>query len=562
MRLVRALLRQSKRRLLLALLVGAAAGTASAGLLALLNAAVVRREIEVGATFFVLFFAVCLLVPITRVGSIYLLEHLGQGVILDLRLRFSQQILATPLRWLETLGSPRLFTVLTEDIHVLSEALVQIPMLAINGTIVLGCMSYLAWLSPSMFLGLLGILAVGVAGYQLALRLGIQRFLRARLTQEDLLSHFRALTEGIKDLKVHDRRRHAFLGLLRGTAEELRSLQVSGGVILGVAASGGHLLLFLVLGGLLLLAPDAAGADPTLVSYMMVLIYMIGPMQVFLDALPRLGRANAAMRRIEELGLTLADHGEEQGGAPPARNLGFREVALDGVVFTFGDPDERHRFALGPLDLVLRAGELTFVIGGNGSGKTTLAKLLTGLYEPDEGRLLVDGVPLTRERLEEYRRRFAVVFSDSFLFDGLLGLDENALDRKAQSYIERLELGDKVMVEDGVFSTTALSQGQRKRLTLLTAYLEDQKIYVFDEWAADQDPAFKHTFYSELLPELKSRGKAVVVISHDDRYYGVADRIIKLESGRIQFDGTAGEFATSTALWLAPRRATAASEDL
>jgi len=96
-----------------------------------------------------------------------------------------------------------------------------------------------------------------------------------------------------------------------------------------------------------------------------------------------------------------------------------------------------------------------------------------------------------------------------------------------------LRLAKKVSIQNGTLSTTELSQGQRKRLALLTAYLEDRPIYFFDEWAADQEPAFKEVFYFDILPALKSRGKAVIVISHDDRYYSVADRVIKLESGHM-----------------------------
>ncbi|MGB8129136.1 MAG: hypothetical protein WCG81_05045 [Candidatus Angelobacter sp.] len=80
----------------------------------------------------------------------------------------------------------------------------------------------------------------------------------------------------------------------------------------------------------------------------------------------------------------------------------------------------------------------------------------------------------------------------------------------------------------------SLSQGQRKRLALLTAYLEDRPVYVFDEWSADQEPVFREVFYRHLLPALRDRSKTVVVISHDDRYFDVADRVIQLEYGRIR----------------------------
>jgi putative ATP-binding cassette transporter len=143
---------------------------------------------------------------------------------------------------------------------------------------------------------------------------------------------------------------------------------------------------------------------------------------------------------------------------------------------------------------------------------------------------------VTDENRDWYRQHFTVVFSDFFLFDSLLGLEAPQLDDKAREYLVKLQLNHKLEVKEGVLSTTQLSQGQRKRLALLTAYLEDRSIYLFDEWAADQDPTFKQLFYHSVLPELKARGKTVIVISHDDHYYDVADRLIKLEDGKLEYD--------------------------
>ena len=70
----------------------------------------------------------------------------------------------------------------------------------------------------------------------------------------------------------------------------------------------------------------------------------------------------------------------------------------------------------------------------------------------------------------------------------------------------------------------------------MTAFLEDRAIYVFDEWAADQDPHHREIFYKRLLPELKANGKTVFVISHDDRYYHLGDRVVKLEYGKVVED--------------------------
>jgi putative ATP-binding cassette transporter len=181
-----------------------------------------------------------------------------------------------------------------------------------------------------------------------------------------------------------------------------------------------------------------------------------------------------------------------------------------------------------------------FVVGGNGSGKTTLAKLIAGLYTPESGEIKVDGQSITDRNRDGYRQMFSIVFSDFFLFERLIGLEHRSLDERAAQYLKTLRLDSNVQVNDGRFSTTSLSQGQRKRLALLTAYLENRAVYIFDEWAADQDPEFKRVFYHVLLPELKARGKAVIAISHDDAYYGMADRIVKLNHGRIESDWRRG----------------------
>jgi putative pyoverdin transport system ATP-binding/permease protein len=179
---------------------------------------------------------------------------------------------------------------------------------------------------------------------------------------------------------------------------------------------------------------------------------------------------------------------------------------------------------------------MVFVIGGNGSGKKTFAKLLLGLYGPEGGAIRLDGQEITDDARDNYRQLFSAVHADFYLFERMLGLESAELDANAGKFLERLHLSDKVKVENNVLSTTELSQGQRKRLALLTAYLEDRLIYVFDEWAADQDPLFKEVFYHQLLPDLKARGKTIVVISHDDRFYHVGDRVIKLEYGQVVSD--------------------------
>jgi len=210
----------------------------------------------------------------------------------------------------------------------------------------------------------------------------------------------------------------------------------------------------------------------------------------------------------------------------------MRAIELKGVGYAFPAAEGGEAFVLGPVDLRLDRGECVFIVGDNGSGKTTLIKVLLGLYAPQEGKVLLDGEPVTDATRDEYRQLFTTIFADYYLF-GDLPQAGGELPAEATRYLQRLELAHKVGVRDGRFSTLDLSTGQRKRLALIQAWLERRPVLVFDEWAADQDPTFRQIFYTQLLPELKQLGRTLVVISHDDRYFHTADRVVRLERGRI-----------------------------
>ena len=182
---------------------------------------------------------------------------------------------------------------------------------------------------------------------------------------------------------------------------------------------------------------------------------------------------------------------------------------------------------------MLRPGEIVILAGGNGSGKTTLVKLISGLYAPTSGHRPMDGREIDEEDREAYRQLFSVVFADGYLFPDFHGLGRPARGEGSRRYWNDWDWQPEVSVRGSTFSTIDLSQGQRRRLALLGAWLEDRPICIFDEWAANQDRRFKQIFYHKLLPELKAAGKAVLVISHDESYFDVADRVIRLQDGRL-----------------------------
>jgi putative ATP-binding cassette transporter len=540
MRLLQFLLGISRKTVILAVLFGVLGGVSSTALLALVSQALTEENPSSAALVWG-FLGLCLLMPVTRFASDFLLTRLGQEGVFKLRMKLCRQILSAPLRQLEELGAHRLLATLNDDIVAITSALFIIPTLCINTAIALGCMIYLGWLSGYVLLVLLGFLVLGVLSYQLPITRGMRLFKLARECGDELYKSFRALTEGIKELKLNQRRREAFLDdVLETTASSMRRHNVAASTFFIAATSWGNVLFFIFIGTILFLVPRVAVIDSAArVASTLTILYLITPLDIIMNTLSSLSRANVALNKIETLGLTLSAQENNRGRAlPRAVQTPPPRLEMRGVTHAYHRERENSSFILGPLDLTFAPGELVFLTGGNGSGKTTLIKLITGLYLPEAGEIRLDGKAVTSEMRDDYREQFATVFSDFFLFESLLGLDSAGVDDRALEYLKQLHLDHMVRVHDGALSTTALSQGQRRRLALLVAYLEDRPFYVFDEWAADQDPYFKDIFYYQILPELKARGKTTIVISHDDRYYPVADRIIKLENGSISDGAT------------------------
>lgn len=542
MKLIDFLMRHSRRSFLLAVLTGILSGACNTGLLAVINAALGQPRSAL-LKLAIVFLGLCAFAPLARAASELLLIYLGQGALYELRIQLSRQILGVPLRQLEALGAHRLMAVLTDDVPNITNLISAIPLLCVNIAVVATSLVYMGWLYGTFLLTTLVAMAVGVVSYQFLVASSFRHLRLARQEQDKLHGHFNSLLYGVKELKLHRDRRQTFLSaVLKGAAGRFREHNVSALSIYTAASSWGQMLVFAVIGLLVFGVTAPAPARQTaLTGFTLCLLYLMGPMQMIMNTLPTLGRANVALRNVEQLGLTLAAQMEE--GRPLTSEAGsaapWKRLELAGVSVTYPRGDGGGSFLLGPLNLTFPAGQMVFLTGGNGSGKTTLAKLLTGLYAPESGEIRMDGHCVRDDEREQYRQQFSVVFSDFYLFESLLGLEAPELDEKATNYLARLELTHKVSVEGGRLSTTELSQGQRKRLALLTAWLEDRPVYVFDEWAADQDPVFRDIFYYELLSDLKARGKTVFVISHDDRYYHVGDRVIKFDSGQVVSDSPA-----------------------
>ncbi|HLJ26275.1 MAG TPA: cyclic peptide export ABC transporter [Candidatus Angelobacter sp.] len=527
--------RNSPGRFAAAIALTILSGCSGIVLLALVNIVLQGRPISKELVWS--FVGFCLLLPLGRFFADILISRAAQQGVFDLQMRLPRKIAGAPLRFLEDLGAHRLFAVLTQDLQVLGFAMLTLPTTCLNLTIFAGCLVYLGWLSRMVLVTALGFIVLCLVIYRFPASKAANSLRLSRQATDGLYQHLRALLGGAKELKLHQQRRKAFLSqVLQSSTSAIRAHNVSGLTASTAATAWAQTSGFVLIGALLLAIPLIKIDPQDRIGYTVALVFMMATLQGVLtrDTQRDYKRAAIALQKIEDLERNFdALHAEPDSVLHEDIKYEFRRLELCDVTFAYHQAGEIHDFIVGPVSLSLVPGEVVFLVGGNGSGKTTLAKLLVGLYAPESGHVSLEGEVVTDANREHYRQHFSAVFADFHLFDRLLGLESAQLDENAKNYLTQLELDHKVEIKDGVLSTTKLSQGQRKRLALLTAYIEDRPVYVFDEWAADQDPSFKRTFYYSFLPELKAKGKAVLVISHDDRYYSVADRIIRLDSGRI-----------------------------
>ncbi|WP_446469019.1 cyclic peptide export ABC transporter [Xenorhabdus stockiae] len=535
-RILFSLLHRSRWILLIAILASIVNGISNVFLITLVNRIVTTsgNSYHLLAVYFCI---IAVLAIVSHVMSGVIFARLSQNTIARMREFISERITRAPFRQIEILGASRAQSIITDDTTNVSLLFFTLPNIVTQSSIILGCLIYLAWLSWSVFFLVLTVILIGSLGYAIGGTSALASLKAAGKSQDRLFNHFNALFTGAKELKLHFSRAQAFfthsLGREIGAVRQHRIRAFS----VYAFGAGWMYLLFYIFLGLVIFAPAViAGLKVTTIAgYVIVFLFILMPLDSLLNSIPSLNAARVSLNRIGYVlsELTEQDHLDEQVSASEFGEANL--LQLSGITHNYYREKEDDMFQLGPIDMTLKRGEITFLIGGNGSGKTTLAKLLSGLYTPEDGTITVDGNLITDSNRANYRQLFSAIFSDFHLFETLIGLTDtdSVLDARANALLAKLHLEHKVKIQDGCFSTRELSQGQRKRLALVVAYLEDRPFYLFDEWAADQDPLFKIVFYQELLPELAARGKAVLAITHDDRFFHLADHCIKLENGQL-----------------------------
>ncbi len=458
-----------------------------------------------------------------------------EAIIHRMRLRLMDKVRRSELVTIEKIGRSRIFAAVTSDTAVLSQASTVLAF-SIQGIILIFFIAiYVAYLSLAAFLLSVGIVTAAsfifhAKGRELADGMneaaGWARKLFDRLT--DFLDGFkevrlnRSRSDDLFDDAVEVSRNAANVKI-RTEAENFKRLVAS------------QSSMYIMLGAIVFVAPSLSSmGGASIPKATTALLFVVGACFGLVQSLPILTAANAVADGIEQLEAMLqagAVAAEQDFASLPKH---FDAIEMHNIMFRYVDKSSEAAFQIGPLDFILRPGDLVFITGGNGSGKSTFLKVLAGLYMPDSGEITLDGMHIDDSTREIYRALIAAIFTDYHLFWRLYGISDPA-PCEVGRLLTQFRLQDKTHLTDGEFSTIDLSGGQRKRMALMVSLLEKRPILLLDEWTADQDPDFRRKFYDELLPSLRQAGATVVVVTHDDRYLNELDlpaRRIRMDEGR------------------------------
>lgn len=512
-------------------------GLSSGLLLGVVNATA-ERAVEGGMQLhLVLLFALVLaLNTVTKRAALKRASVAAEQAIRDIRVKLSDRVRRSELQFIESIGRSEIYARLTQDTSSVSQAMPIVFNGYQSAVVIFAGLAYMATISVEAFILTALGLGIGAWAFLNAHKRSLAEILQALAKETEFFDSLGHLLDGIKEIKLSRRKNEGVFRRISVVAEETRHLIV--GTVLRYV---NHvvvlqLLIFCVIALLIFVLPSFEYLDgQQVLKLTATMLFLIGPIEITLYAWHAQTKAKAALSGIVRLEAQLAAAGDNSTSAAVSdektdlwRN--FRRIDLSQVTFSY--PDPAHPFQVGPVDLSIVRGETTFIVGGNGCGKSTLLKLLTGLYHPVGGHIVIDGQAIGPDDYQGYRELFSAIFADFHLFDELYDLDAVDAER-VNELLRRMGLADKTEYRDGRFTTLDLSTGQRKRLALVAAILEDRPIYIFDEWAADQDPEFRVQFYDAILPELRARGKTVIAVTHDDRYFARCDQLAKMDYGQI-----------------------------
>lgn len=532
MKLLYYLLRTSRKNFAIASLSSVVTGVCSTFLIKSIHETL-NNGIEDILTFSVKVGVLLIAYPTFAVLSSYKLAKLTQTIIHNLRVQLSTKILNSDYSSVEK-NKEKLLPILTHDITIISTAINRFPGIVTGLTTVIGLFAYMVWISPVLFGFTIVVFGLTFLLVSRTLPLLKKYTFQARMKWNEVFVELEAVVKGIKELSLNQKLKKTFLeDQLTVKSDQEKDLKVKESVVNSLLSRMTDvMLLFGIVILIFVIYFTSIVPFDLLGQFLLISLFTVSPLSSATGFLGNIKAIEVAFNHIEEMGLTL-DGDENKVHILESENEKPGDVTLKDATYTYYNDTEDDQFLLGPINLTIKSNEVLFIVGGNGSGKTTLAKLLLGLYNPQDGQIIYNGETIRDSNLNAYRDQFKAIFDDSYLFDKLLVRAKDLTEDYANDLIKAFRLDKKVSIKDGTFSTTRLSQGQTHRLRLISALMEDANIYLFDEWAANQDPSFKEVFYHQIIPDLKRRGKTVIAITHDELFFHSADRVVKLRNGNI-----------------------------
>lgn len=455
-------------------------------------------------------------------------------IIYDMRMKMISKIMNSSYQAIERIGSSRIFSGLNNDTSAISKMPEVVVGLVSDLLTLIFCLGFLLSKSIYAFIASVSIIVLnGLISY-ITGEIAKKYWEESRNIQDTFFGQISDLVYGIKELVLCKLRKNGFYHDIKKYARLSTDLNKAASIKILNYNIYNILMYNVIFGVVVFIFPIFMKniSVNELRENLFFVFYMIGPFSTITMAIPQMSSLKINYQRIEDLIKDLGEVCENNTTSMDnERTIDNINIKFSDVEYTYmlQDKSGEKEFVLGPINLEIKSGELTFITGGNGSGKSTLAKLIAGLYSPCKGDILVNG---KAAGLDELNECFTAILSDFHLFKKLYGIDYEQNNLKIQELLDSMGIKDKVCINSkGEFGSLDLSTGQKKRLAFVISCMENKPLMLFDEWAAEQDPEFRHYFYMDLLPMLKNKGKGVIVVTHDDRYFSVADKLIKLECG-------------------------------
>jgi len=528
MELLRVVIKQYRWPFIGVIALSLASAALGVGLIAFINIKLIETS-HASVAVLPQFLALLLLLMVITLGSQLALTALGHHFVYKLRGQFIKRIMDTDIERIEQIGSAQLLASLSSDIRNITLAFVRLPELLQGIILTLGCAAYLAWLSPKMLAVTVVWLVVTIwVSFKLVAKV-YSHLGHVREAEDSLQKDYETVIQGRKELALNRQRaQQIYQEEYQQDAATYRKHVIGADTFHLSAVNWSNIMMLGAIGMVFYMANSLGWSDNAVAAtFSLTLLFLRTPLLQAVGALPTLLSAQVAFNKLKTL--RLAEYQPTFAQALPNRQ--WQRLELRDLTFTY----QGQGFAVGPLNLTIKRGEMVFLIGGNGSGKSTLAMLLTGLYTPQSGQILLDDVVIEAKNIGDYRQLFSAVFTDFHLFDQMMGPNGQQPDPKiVENWLNQLKMTAKLEIENNKIANLQLSQGQRKRVALLLAAAEGRDFLLLDEWAADQDPQFRSVFYRDLLPQLTAMGKTVLAISHDDRYFPHADRLLEMRQGRLR----------------------------